>query len=739
MEFQLQLVDRIPTIHKSAEIVESYFGISEQDSAHILNILRSKLYTNKPLAVVREYSTNAWDEHNKLGFPERSIEVTIPSVINPIFSVRDFGNGLDETVIREIYTKYGRSTKRDTNEAVGCLGLGCKAAFGYSDSFTIVSIYNYMEIRLKDTYTAYIDETKIGRIAKMNSEETEEETGIMIVVPVKLNDIDLFVKGIQSTFRYWNIKPIILGGKIEWAEEKKYFEGSNWWLADNPGGPDNQGYIIMGQVPYPLDANALNLQEPKLLSIANCHQLRIVVDIGSVSIAANREGLEYDEHTKRQIKRILTKIYAEIGEAVQKTIDMQSSLIDAKLKHRQLYQNIPWFIDRDITKYKYKDMVLNDKLILASPSVIISWIYTVGYSNRVKKTVLEYEYNKNGIAINSVPWQVNHNKNMCIVINDIGRSFYNYVKEFIKTKKEDIIVLTVSPVPDENLDKFLELNKDLFRDFKPIYGSEIVVAKAAKAKIVNNIDTKKYTVNCFKLKMDKSNVHIRAKSEYWEATTLPDEPSAYIYIDRFCWIPDITDIDKKFSTNQLFGFLATLKLFDFDIKEIYAVRPETEISKDWVELSQYVLDKIMKDISNNEIIVKKNKYEAIQHFEGAAFDLTLKYRKTIKHENSLSKLIDIVEEWSSYKDIVKKYRDLLTALETYGFIVDESEIVEGKEILKAGEIIQQLQKDLNNKYPLNNCCSACFNKYYANGDSILTNIDYINIVDEYNEMKKNKA
>src|SRR3990167_10269592 len=222
MEFQLQLVDRIPTIHKSAEIVESYFGISEQDSAHILNILRSKLYTNKPLAVVREYSTNAWDEHNKLGFPERSIEVTIPSVINPIFSVRDFGNGLDETVIREIYTKYGRSTKRDTNEAVGCLGLGCKAAFGYSDSFTIVSIYNYIEILLKYTYTAYIDETKIGRIAKMNSEETEEETGIMIVVPVKLNDIDLFVKGIQSTFRYWNIKPIILGGKIEWAEEKKY-------------------------------------------------------------------------------------------------------------------------------------------------------------------------------------------------------------------------------------------------------------------------------------------------------------------------------------------------------------------------------------------------------------------------------------------------------------------------------------------------------------------------------------
>ena len=41
------------------------FGLSEslEDQSHILSILRDRLYTNKVLAVLREYSANAWDAH----------------------------------------------------------------------------------------------------------------------------------------------------------------------------------------------------------------------------------------------------------------------------------------------------------------------------------------------------------------------------------------------------------------------------------------------------------------------------------------------------------------------------------------------------------------------------------------------------------------------------------------------------------------------------------------------------
>ena len=46
-------------IERGGDMIESIFGISGKDSAHILNILRSKLYSNKILAVVREYCANA--------------------------------------------------------------------------------------------------------------------------------------------------------------------------------------------------------------------------------------------------------------------------------------------------------------------------------------------------------------------------------------------------------------------------------------------------------------------------------------------------------------------------------------------------------------------------------------------------------------------------------------------------------------------------------------------------------
>jgi hypothetical protein len=112
-------------IQKSEEIVESSFGISVEDSAHILSILRDKLYSNKVLAVIREYSTNAYDAHVEAGIPDRPIEVTLPSRLDSTLSIRDYGIGLTEEDVRNIYAMYGASTKRSSNAFTGQLGLGC--------------------------------------------------------------------------------------------------------------------------------------------------------------------------------------------------------------------------------------------------------------------------------------------------------------------------------------------------------------------------------------------------------------------------------------------------------------------------------------------------------------------------------------------------------------------------------------------------------------------------------------
>ena len=91
------------------------FGIKSTGLPHIFNVLRNQLYSDKVLAVIREYSANAIDANKQAGKGDTPIEVTLPSAVNPIFSVRDFGPALNDEEIREVYAMYGESTKRNTN------------------------------------------------------------------------------------------------------------------------------------------------------------------------------------------------------------------------------------------------------------------------------------------------------------------------------------------------------------------------------------------------------------------------------------------------------------------------------------------------------------------------------------------------------------------------------------------------------------------------------------------------
>ena len=120
----------------SSDLESASFGISEADTASIMGILRDGLYTDRILAVLREYSANAWDAHRMIGKGDLPLQITIPTHNNPVLRIRDFGPGLSHDDIFKIYSQYGASTKRNTNDAVGMLGIGSKSGFAYSDTFT---------------------------------------------------------------------------------------------------------------------------------------------------------------------------------------------------------------------------------------------------------------------------------------------------------------------------------------------------------------------------------------------------------------------------------------------------------------------------------------------------------------------------------------------------------------------------------------------------------------------------
>ena len=323
------------TLEQSQEFTSYSFGIKESGLPHIFNVLRNQLYSDKILAVIREYSCNAVDAHVEVGDADKPIEVTLPNPLSLEFKVRDYGRGLNEREIGEIYAMYGESTKRGTNEQIGQLGLGCKSAFAYGDNFVINSYTNGN----KTSYNAFIDPSQIGRISKLSQEKSEEKNGIEIVIPVQKDDCGEFFQKAVDLFAYFEVKPNVKGVDLEDYYSKVgkggvLVEGEGWKIFRQ-----GEAVAVMGNIAYPIDEYTLGLNkvygsrstgnEAARSSLVET-AIQLNFDIGDLEISASREALQYTESTKKNIIKKLDKIIKEVPTAVGQKFSDCKTLWEAK-------------------------------------------------------------------------------------------------------------------------------------------------------------------------------------------------------------------------------------------------------------------------------------------------------------------------------------------------------------------------------------------------------------------------
>jgi len=322
------------TLKQSDNFKSFQFGIKESGLSHIFNVLRNQLYSDKVLAVIREYSCNAVDAHTEIGKADVPIKITLPTQMTPEFKVRDFGRGLTETEIAEIYAMYGESTKRGSNEQIGQLGLGCKSAFAYGDNFIINSFVK----GTKTTYNAFIDPSDIGQISKMGSEETKEENGVEIVIPVKSDDFTEFYDKAVTLFKHFKVVPDVRGAnrddlKRQLEKSKVIIKKDNWRLVEG------DSHAIMGNISYPLDSGALNIgwqdERADLLSSG----VEIDFDIGDLEISASREALQYTDRTKKAIISTLEAIIKSLPDALGEKFKECETLWDAKILYNDAFKH----------------------------------------------------------------------------------------------------------------------------------------------------------------------------------------------------------------------------------------------------------------------------------------------------------------------------------------------------------------------------------------------------------------
>ena len=309
------------------------FGINDNDLSHIMGILRSQIYSDKLLAVIREYSTNAMDANKEAGYTG-PINVTIPNAFQPTLSFRDYGKGMSDEEVINTYIKYGNSTKRNSNDYTGCLGIGSKAGFAYGDTFTIIS-YQRMYIT---TWLARIDESKRGTISIVNQvvNKSNIKTGVEIQVPIRKADIDTCTHKARDFFKYWKLQPTI---NID-IEQPKYLEQTDDYSIINKTYSYHQkAKVFMGNILYPVDVDQLPSSAQLLLS---SDTIIVNAPLGCLDIAANRETLEYSQRTIDGLTAIAHNVICDLSNNLTQSIKHCSTRIQASLeacKYDNILQN----------------------------------------------------------------------------------------------------------------------------------------------------------------------------------------------------------------------------------------------------------------------------------------------------------------------------------------------------------------------------------------------------------------
>lgn len=327
----------------SAEFKSQNFDIG--DKRVILSILRSKMYSNPIATICQEYASNARDAHQEANVTE-PIQITLPNKFDLHFKCLDYGFGITPDRMHNVFSKYGNSTKRNNDDEIGGFGLGCKSAFSYTDTFTIVSTTKENDKNTRRTYIAYLDESQLGKIDLTQEEQTEDKTGVQIIIPVKSNDIEEFKAKTISATQWWDPKPNITNPSFKWPQlHAKYSDDKTWAVVD---GAEDKKIIIEG-IPYRLDLNSVYGSD-SAPRIAENDSIVLFFKTNELMVAANRESLDYQPSVIQTIKNKYENILNDILGKVDELLKPAKNLLEANhiANDDNYYVKLLYAIDVDI-------------------------------------------------------------------------------------------------------------------------------------------------------------------------------------------------------------------------------------------------------------------------------------------------------------------------------------------------------------------------------------------------------
>lgn len=425
------------------EGTQDTIGMSlDLDSAQILMQMLSKnLYSDAIGSTIRECASNALDSHRRAGTTDPII-VSLQTVDGSYeFSVEDFGIGLDADDVKNIISKYGKSTKRNSANELGMMGLGFKAPLAYSSSFYFVARKNGMERK----YMMYEGEDT-NSIDLLYEAPTDKRNGVKVIIPLKFGDKSTFMMKIREQLAYFeNVYFNVLDGS---SLNNDFSIIRHEHFQFSPLLSTTKLHACLDNVYYPLDFEKLGLKQEIEFPVA----LRFSLTDG-IFPTPNRESLRYTKEAidtiKAKIQKVADYFIEKYNESVTETDDVVGALqfyssSQKRIKSLDKNSSDDWYVT-NLSSFS--------SIQLKKPVIKGIKLTSIEQLNRVKEYMFEeYEFKhelynnrlSQGSRWNSVFSILSNKKHVYVYSDKLSGLKKDYLKSLHANSRNSVYILRKS-------------------------------------------------------------------------------------------------------------------------------------------------------------------------------------------------------------------------------------------------------------------------------------------------------
>lgn len=614
-----------------------------KNTPKIFSLFSDNLYSNKIGSIVRELACNAKDSHIAAR-NENPFDIILPNGLDPSFRVRDYGTGMSEDDVKNIFSCYGESTKTDSNDYVGAFGIGSKTPFAYSDNFNVISRYNGKEM----FFTVYIDSEGFPTISKLGETETTERNGIEVNFPVEEKDFIKFKDETENQLKYFDF-PYKVNGKepkkTNIAEAYPIVYSDENCIIKSAGYYRQSVSCLVGGICYYV--NHENFES------FGFHVL-LKLKIGSVDLSASRENLAYTEKTLKMIEKSLAKAKENMTSHVYHSCKSIPTKFERSVYYHKHYSNLyinkfqevfnvfASSINHNISSYK------NIRVYNETNKPQKSLYFNISGSRHQKLEIYTAPKRPHHVTIDSL---TKRNMYTCVITGDY-ESAQNEIETLLKEIDSENVIFHNSYPEVERVERQPRKNID----------KEIYCYKDNKGSKTHINDEHHYFLK-------KSTLYFKDGDDY--------DFKSFEYFDKKIYDLDVVYFKKAdFKRAEKAGYLEKMTDGISYIKELIAqaeIDPFKHISM--YRLITGIAFDILNKIDHNEI----EDIEFAKYFESA---------KNTKLKNMFSFFtsnVDLSEYRKDVHELQQKY-SFLTHFSSYSYFSDD-------DIKKITKIINMIHKN----------------------------------------------